>query len=420
MTRDEIVREAFRVWGKSRYRNTSLSALADALDVSKAALYHHFSSKDELCGAMFDTLLDSFSVHLRPFFDAAVSCAQPLSDGGDALRATLRFNRAVAEFFARNPWHFLFSLINVHGNERNIADFAERLKERGIDFDRLQSLLTEDGGYPQKFWLITTGTLCIVAGFLKKTGEEGRPPTEEEVAEIVARVDAFTKSGLGLRKLKVDALDWERLESEAEADWKDTAAGGGEGPSFEGRRKLMKAVAGAVAVAGPWAASMAMVAEKSGLSKSGLYAHFESKLDMICQLFLGEFDRIITRARELSARSDVPEEQLYLAVRSIAGGLKTEPELLAALDSYRLRNIDMEAVKRLKNKYEPQNRAGEVFQAIRKSDGTPLLDENMTGLVLFLLTGTLMRKPKNMSYAEIPNESLRTLYRFIALGTEAE
>jgi hypothetical protein len=141
---------------------------------------------------------------------------------------------------------------------------------------------------------------------------------------------------------------------------------------------------------------------------------------MICQLFLGEFDRIITRARELSARSDVPEEQLYLAVRSIAGGLKTEPELLAALDSFRLRNIDMEAVKRLKNKYEPQNRAGEVFQAIRKSDGTPLLDENMTGLVLFLLTGTLMRKPKNMSYAEIPNESLRTLYRFIALGTEAE
>jgi AcrR family transcriptional regulator len=420
MTRDEIVREAFRVWGKSRYRNTSLSALADALDVSKAALYHHFSSKDELCGAMFDSFFDSFSAHLCPFFDAAVSCAQPGADGGDARRAALRFNREVAAFFARNPWHFLFSLIKVHGNERSIADFAERLKERGIDFDRLQSLLTRDGGYPQKFWLITTGTLCIVAAFLKKTGEEGRPPTEEEVEEIVKRVDAFTKSGLGLRKPKVDALDWERLESEAEAAWKDEGEGGGEGSACDGRKKLMRAVAGAVAVAGPWAASMAMVAEKSGLSKSGLYAHFESKLDMICQLFLGEFDRIITRARELSTHSDVPEEQLYLAVRCVAGGLKTEPELLAALDSFRLRNLDMEAVKRLKTKYESTNRTTEVFSEIRNSDGTPMLDESMAGLVLFLITSTLMRKPKDMSYTEIPNESFRTLYRFIALGAEAD
>ncbi|WP_179435359.1 TetR/AcrR family transcriptional regulator [Microbacterium pseudoresistens] len=49
---------AVAVFNEQGYDATSVSALAGRLGVSKAALYHHFSSKEELLGAALDHALD--------------------------------------------------------------------------------------------------------------------------------------------------------------------------------------------------------------------------------------------------------------------------------------------------------------------------------------------------------------------------
>jgi AcrR family transcriptional regulator len=42
---------------------------------------------------------------------------------------------------------------------------------------------------------------------------------------------------------------------------------------------------------------MEMVARRSGLSKSGLYAHFKNKQDMLNRFFITEFTRIANYAK---------------------------------------------------------------------------------------------------------------------------
>jgi AcrR family transcriptional regulator len=176
-----------------------------------------------------------------------------------------------------------------------------------------------------------------------------------------------------------------------------------------------------VAAVGPWAASMSMVAKKSGVSKSGLYAHFASKRDMLRQIFLEEFDDVVRHAHTVSKKSGEPEEQLYLAIRAVEGFLTSEPEFLAAISSLKTRrlNFDIDHVERMRqSKNECQNRMLMVFSEVKNISGKPLIDETIAALILFLLTDTLTRKPDSMDYKDIPDESFRSFYRFIALGAE--
>jgi AcrR family transcriptional regulator len=163
------------------------------------------------------------------------------------------------------------------------------------------------------------------------------------------------------------------------------------------------------------------VAKKTGLSKSGLYAHFAGKRDMLRQLFLEEFDGVIKHAQAVSARSGVPEEQLYLAIRAVEGFLASEPEFLAAISSLKTRRIDldMDSIgEMVKDREDCHGRFSKVFSEIKNASGETLIDETTGRVVLFLLIDMLVRKPDSMDYKAIPNESFRSLYRFIALGTD--
>jgi AcrR family transcriptional regulator len=162
-----------------------------------------------------------------------------------------------------------------------------------------------------------------------------------------------------------------------------------------------------------------MVAEKSGISKSGLYAHFASKRDMLRQLFMGEFEDVIKHAQNVSMKSDVPEEQLYLAICAIGSFLTSEPEFLAAISALKMRGSDFNKISCPdKDAGERHIRMLQIFSGVRNISGKPLIDETMTLVILFIITDTLIRKPVSMDYTAIPKEYFRNFYRFIALGTD--
>jgi AcrR family transcriptional regulator len=178
---------------------------------------------------------------------------------------------------------------------------------------------------------------------------------------------------------------------------------------------LLKAVAGAVAQAGPWNASMDMVARRSGISKSGLYAHFKSRADMLAQMFLTEFDRIVDYAELGKSQSPVLEEQFYLAIVGIANYLRSRPEILITLDWIRTRRLDLEIAV--------PPRIFRLFADIQvkpgwENEGSELDGEPFAQWVLFLIVNTLMRRPEGASFSEVSNMSFRILYKFIVLGIE--
>jgi AcrR family transcriptional regulator len=56
-TREKIQAVALELFAAHGYENTSLRQIAERLDVSKAALYYHFSTKEDIAVSLFDSLL---------------------------------------------------------------------------------------------------------------------------------------------------------------------------------------------------------------------------------------------------------------------------------------------------------------------------------------------------------------------------
>ncbi|MDR0409803.1 MAG: TetR/AcrR family transcriptional regulator [Spirochaetaceae bacterium] len=416
MTKTEIIQAAFKVWGEALYRTTSLSKLSASLNVTKAALYHHFKNKENLLEAMYDAYFDSVSDCLRPCIAETLKRAESGADFHGLLEAYLRINTEITGFFANNPWYFTFSLIKVYGNKKLKPDASERMRERGVDFEkmlRIEKSVNSENSYPSLFHLIFSASICMMAYLLRAMYIKGE--TESAGAEITEKIDDFVRRGIGFDSEKIQAMNWEALEKAAA--WRENSGGGG------GRRKLIEAAASVIAAVGPWSASMSMIAEKSGLSKSGLYAHFKSKQDILYQLFEGELEEAIRHARTAVGKSDIPEEQLYLAIRALESFLTSRPEFLSAISKLKTRGFDFGRkdcpTEDMREHHEKHQKImGRIFSGIKNASGKALIDETMTLVILFILTDTLIQKPAFMDYKSIPDESFRTLYKFIALGIE--
>ena len=226
--------------------------------------------------------------------------------------------------------------------------------------------------------------------------------------------------GLRLDAKKVASINFQVLEQQT----------AGSVPRDTEDNALSKAVAGAVAEAGPWDASMEMVARRSGLSKSSLYAHFKNKQDMLEQLFFTEFTRIVDFAKLQMQSSEMPEAQLYLGIMSIVDYLRSRPDILMAMDWVKARQTEL-------GKGLPGRLSGIIgnlkIKAIQGQEMNFLVW--VAQWILFLIINTLAWWPSGQnrdspgsepgkaglwaaSAVEVPNESFRILFRFIALGLE--
>lgn len=116
-TREKIQAVALELFAEHGYDKTSLREIAERLDVSKAALYYHFSTKEDIAVSLFDGLLagmDEIIAWLRE---------QPstLETRREAIRRYARFTRE------RPPG--LRRLIQDSGSMRELA-VGEKLHDR--------------------------------------------------------------------------------------------------------------------------------------------------------------------------------------------------------------------------------------------------------------------------------------------------
>jgi AcrR family transcriptional regulator len=326
MTQTEIIQAAFRVWGRDFYQNTSLSGLAKELGVSKPALYRHFRNKQALADAMSARFYDDFAAFIRADYERAARSAN-VSD------AVFILIGRVAEYYARNVYALIFSLINVYDRKQTVHSAWDCLKARGVDMGVFDHILKKEyAGDPLLMQMVFSTLSFHMAYFHKTSNSFINTPSEAAVRNIIAVISEIIARGFGYTIDRIDAPDYAALEIRLAG----TVDHVEDNP-------LIKAVAGAVAEAGPWRASMDMVARRSGLSKSGLYGHFKNRQDMLRRLFMTEFARIIAFAKAGIRQSAVPEEQLYLGIFSIVVYLRSRPEILTALDWIRTRKLDLGA-----------------------------------------------------------------------------
>ena len=193
-------------------------------------------------------------------------------------------------------------------------------------------------------------------------------------------------------------------------------SGNGDAVSATAER-LLKAVASVVAEIGP-DASMDMVAQRAGMSKSGLYAHFRNKQDMLSQLFLTEFDRIFARTEAAMRLVDTVEEKLYMAIISTADYLRSYPEILLAMDWIRTRQLkpNCSVPPRLYRIFAEFHFDEDCFSHVIEETNNDKWRYRTIQWIGFLIMNILMSRPENMDFVDVPDESMRLLYRAITCG----
>jgi|SRR5262245_34960539 len=104
-TRDRIREVAVELFSTRGYEKTSLREIADELGITKAALYYHFRSKEELLASLVEPVLDDMSAVVDRI-DATAGPADLDAEGKwqlleEYLDVLLR-HRRVCEMFARD------------------------------------------------------------------------------------------------------------------------------------------------------------------------------------------------------------------------------------------------------------------------------------------------------------------------------
>ncbi|MDR1507017.1 MAG: TetR/AcrR family transcriptional regulator [Treponema sp.] len=398
MTKNDVIAAAFEVWGREVYKTTSLSMLAKALGVSKAALYRHFPSKEALLAAMRDTFCDDYARVLKEALGKA-------KEAGDKKERLLVVVQALSRYFAGNWPYFvfcLFSLNKLNMEKASLRQFIAEMEKRDVFFPAFTAGFPKDKEHPDPMFLVSMFSLFQTALFHKSCFEKrgmANAPAEEEVEQYAISAVERVRRGLGFEKAAIDAVSCERLEKLVSSEFDFAAI-----PPDP----LLKAVAETVAAAGPWNASMEAVAGLSGLSKSGLYAHFKSKEDMLSRLFMTEFDRIAAIAEACSAHSPRWEERLYLVISSISAYLMERPDILTALDWVRIQRMELDIAV--------PSRLADFFAGLNLAVDSGISSKDVSRWSLFLIVAVLIQYSRANAGQALPSGILRKMFRFITLG----
>jgi AcrR family transcriptional regulator len=404
MTNDDVIKAAFRVWGRELYKTTSLAKLADALKVSKSALYRHFPDKQALLAVMEERFYDDYAAVVKPI-------VRNTRENDGWRDQVLTLVGVISDFFARNPDYFVYCMIGLHDSNSDLLYNISALKKRGVSFENLEP---GAGSAPSVLFLTgVTGFFSTAIFYKRRFGitndsmirewiekNQSLPePTEESIRLFSDETRERVRNGLSLDRAAVENLPYDELEQTNEV-------------KYAPPDPLLKAVAEVVAEAGPWNASMETVARRSGLSKSGLYAHFESKEDMLSRLFMSEFDRIAHYSGALRSKSGKNREaQLYLAILSIADYLRIRPEIITALSWVRIQHLELDiSVPVALYDFFADLQVDDSFEDTRGSVSQWILLMLLAVLKHYCAIDTLAAAEK------IDYRILRRLFRFICLG----
>jgi AcrR family transcriptional regulator len=117
-TREKILASATKLFSAQGYANTSLAQVAKDAEVSKALIFWHFASKDELFRAALKSSLEPYSINVVE-----------LLSGLDEIDQIRKLVDLYYEFVSQNVYSVRFLLSLVVREEKNLDDLLDRTTE---------------------------------------------------------------------------------------------------------------------------------------------------------------------------------------------------------------------------------------------------------------------------------------------------
>ena len=173
--RETILTYAARLFAEKGYEQTSLQDVADAIGLSKAAVYHYFPTKQAIYDGIVIELLEGLLHHVRAGVEQAGA-------NGDRLRA---FMRSHADYFERNYISFVTVLHGVGGIGRTITD-DRQIQVRNEYEKLLRGILSEgvaNGSFVVEDVHAASIAVLSMLNWMSRWYKPGKGKRAEDVAE---------------------------------------------------------------------------------------------------------------------------------------------------------------------------------------------------------------------------------------------
>lgn len=200
--RREIARAAAEVFNRRGFRGTSLGAVADALGMSRAALYYYIPSKH----ALFDELV-------RESIEENVARSEAIrASEGSAVEKIRQVIVDAMRICARNyPLFYLYLRENLSHVEERRTEWSRHMRGLNRRYEQILISIIEDGVARGELRPVASPRL-VAFGIFGMTGWTSRwfdPSTSLESAEEIG--NAFAEMVLSGIRAEPATLDPERL-----------------------------------------------------------------------------------------------------------------------------------------------------------------------------------------------------------------
>jgi TetR/AcrR family transcriptional regulator, cholesterol catabolism regulator len=140
LTRAGILEAAARIFSEKGYHATSMQDIADAVNLQKASLYHHFASKQEILGDILDEALDLINTRLDIVLSQSLSPDEKLRQAMISYFQTITENKNLSavlllELRSLDPELKVNQTARIEKFERLWRDLILEGKRDGVFYD---------------------------------------------------------------------------------------------------------------------------------------------------------------------------------------------------------------------------------------------------------------------------------------------
>lgn len=326
-----IIDTAFKVWGEDSFYNTSLSSLAEAMGMTKPAIYRYFKNKDAILQAMkndfiikYKTLLEKSGPHKNMTLDELI----------------VEYTEIPIKFFAENYYYYRFFVLILINMNQDIELLFNEMKGENENF--LSPFLLQNLGFSKIESLSISGFILSVGGFLLNQHLFTKKAfSKKEKDQMVKTIRYVCRYGLAGHSKRDELIDYKKVEKISDIDKNDVLP----------FNKIFSAVAEVIADKGIWNTTVDAIAEHLDMSKSSLYFYFDNKEQMIQDVVGSEREHLNGLILERIVKFESYEEQLYCIFYVMSSYFLLKPSIFTIMNWLRYQFLN-KSIKPINHKLE--------------------------------------------------------------------
>lgn len=311
-TKDKIVNSAFSFYTTVLQRKVSLSEIAERTGITKAAIYKHFKSREELEQTMSEKLKEEL---LSIINDVD---ANMISKGNSSLKR-------IVVLLSEKKTYLYYFLSNL--SDAGIESYFLQLKNSGVSslnslFDENDRIVSFDL-YKDFLYVSFCVIFFIISRDIALTCRN-MEDSKEELAKFADGVVRFINKGI---YCNCPSRARERVSGLLRLCQLDRMIASSVAMIPEPEREL-KALASCAKKIGFTKITVESIASELGLAKSSLYSKFSSKSELVSSSLKSSMRHLLEAVMSNIVNSESPSESIYIILKTSFDFFMKRPDLL--------------------------------------------------------------------------------------------